>query len=330
MSKEVSVLMSVYNGQRWLAESIQSVLNQTYVDFEFIIVDDGSDDSSLAIARQYARNDPRMRVLTKSNTGLGDSLNYGLDLACGKWIARIDADDICFPTRIAKQLKLVKSDHRIVLVGSGLSQMDENSVTTKTYTQPYAHNALVRNLSSLKRSFAHSSAFFSLETARKLGGYRAKIHQAEDLDLWLRLSETGRIRCIQESLVGIRKHSQQISNHGGGYQQLVDSHVATISYWSRKLYSQDPVEVLLGSDFRVFHDWVGKQLISAGILGLNHYISSLKTKFHDYHAGSAPLSSLISAIFSSPMQMQRYLRKVAWGSDLPRKLAHQWMTRNPC
>lgn len=95
MKPEVSVLMSVYNGERWLAESIESVLNQTFTDFEFLIVNDGSTDGSGEIINRYAEQDSRIHVFDKPNTGLADSLNYGIARAKGEWIARIDADDVC-------------------------------------------------------------------------------------------------------------------------------------------------------------------------------------------------------------------------------------------
>ena len=95
----ITVLMSVFNGERWLAESLKSILNQTFTDFEFIIINDGSTDGTLKILEKYAKQDSRIKIYYKENSGLTDSLNFGVSKAKGKWIARIDADDIAHHER---------------------------------------------------------------------------------------------------------------------------------------------------------------------------------------------------------------------------------------
>ena len=100
----ITVLMAVYNGERWLHDSINSILDQTYTNFEFIIVNDGSTDNSPQIINKFAFNDRRITIYNKKNSGLTDSLNFGIQKAKGKWIARIDADDISSPGRLKKQL----------------------------------------------------------------------------------------------------------------------------------------------------------------------------------------------------------------------------------
>src|SRR5690349_3095432 len=101
----VSVLMTVYNGQRYLSAAVESVLEQTYTNFEFVIIDDGSNDSSPAILERYAKQDCRIRILTRSNKGLTKSLNEGLQHVRGRYLARMDADDISLPNRFEKQVK---------------------------------------------------------------------------------------------------------------------------------------------------------------------------------------------------------------------------------
>ena len=158
----ITVLMAVYNGERWLAESIQSVLDQTFTNFEFIIINDGSDDCSLEIINQFAKKDSRIRVYNKKNSGLTDSLNYGIAEARGEWIARIDADDICNLDRLQKQIEHVRINIDLVLVGSGLVIIDENGQQSKVHLYPARHIRLTRRLSRGSPSFAHSSAFFKL------------------------------------------------------------------------------------------------------------------------------------------------------------------------
>src|SRR6056297_1507561 len=122
LSLPVTVLMSCYNGQKWIGNAIESVLNQTFKDFEFIIIDDGSTDSSVNIIKNYLDKDQRVRLIEKENTGLPDSLNVGVNNARGKWIARLDADDLCESQRLEKQLKVANSDDSLVLIGSAYFQ----------------------------------------------------------------------------------------------------------------------------------------------------------------------------------------------------------------
>ena len=127
----ISVLMAVYNGELWLKESIRSVLKQTFSNFEFIIINDGSEDSSVEIIESFIKKDTRILLFNKSNTGLADSLNYGMMQAKGKWVARIDADDICESNRLQEQLDFVKLNKDYVLVGSGLNIIDEKGKNPK-------------------------------------------------------------------------------------------------------------------------------------------------------------------------------------------------------
>ena len=117
MSLPISVLMTVYNSEKFLKESIMSVLNQTFSDFEFIIINDGSSDRSLEIIQDFEKQDKRIRVINKKNTGVTNSLNFGVFLAKGDWIARIDADDLCDINRLKIQYEETSNDRSLVLLG---------------------------------------------------------------------------------------------------------------------------------------------------------------------------------------------------------------------
>ena len=204
MAPSITVLMSVFNGGRWLSRSIKSILNQTYIDFEFIIVMDGCTDDSLSIANFFADQDHRIVIYEKPNTGLADSLNYGISHARGDWIVRIDADDVCESDRIEKQTEYLNRYPRVILVGSGLYFLNEDDVTGGVYNYPTTHEKLVSRLVTGRAFFPHSSAVYKASAVRQIGGYRARIRRAEDWDLWLRLSEVGQISCVDYPLVGIR------------------------------------------------------------------------------------------------------------------------------
>ena len=207
---EVTVLMPVYNGAEFINESIESVLNQTLKNFEFLIIDDGSIDNSADIIRTY--QDPRIHfILNETNIGLVNTLNKGIELARGNFIARMDQDDICHPERLEKQFDFVKMNPEIILVGSGCIEIDENGNKITTHQYPSNHNKLLNNLLKLKAFFPHSSAFFNKIKVRKLGGYNINLNGAEDYDLWLRITNMGVIGCVTEPLIKLRKHSTSMT-----------------------------------------------------------------------------------------------------------------------
>lgn len=324
----VSVLMSVFNGERWLAESIQSVLIQTFTDFEFLIVNDGSTDGSLEIIKHFAEQDSRLRVFDKPNTGLADSLNYGIERARGEWIARIDADDLGDLRRFEKQIALVRADKDLVLVGSGLKLIDQHGSEGKAYEYPLQHSRLVKRLATCGSFFPHSSAMYRTNLAREVGGYRARIRRAEDHDLWLRLSQRGFLGCIKEPLVLIRKHDDQISHDEGGRRQIVDSYVAMICYWLRQSQYLDPVESLPDPEFFEFYEWVEIEMESAGVFDLMHQTARIKAKLGACNFDGPQYFGLSRLIIGSPQKSFRWLTNRFFGSGLPQTLAKNWMRKS--
>lgn len=122
----ISVVMSVYNGEAFLAEAVESILNQTLPDFEFVIINDGSNDKTAEILSDYAKRDPRVRVFPQENKGRAKSLNRGIDLARAPVIARMDADDIAFPSRFEQQLELLTAQPDIGLLGGAVELVTGN------------------------------------------------------------------------------------------------------------------------------------------------------------------------------------------------------------
>jgi glycosyltransferase involved in cell wall biosynthesis len=251
MKAKISVVMSCYNSERWVEGSVESVLAQTFGDFEFIVIDDGSTDGTCGIIKRYANKDPRIKIITKANTGLADSLNVGIDQAEGEWIARIDADDLCMPDRLEKQLKFVSTDPDVVLLGSGSIMVDERGNFVRQYVYPGAHRELVKNLEYDKRFFSHSSAFFNKHACEKVGRYNPLFRRAQDRDLWLRLSEVGALASLPEPLIKLRIHQNSVS-HG---EPNIYGIAATVCYFLRKKGLPDPSS---GSqdDRKNFIDWI--------------------------------------------------------------------------
>ena len=153
----VSVVMPVYNGERFLKDAIESILNQTYKNFEFIIVDDGSTDDSLKIIKEYQKKDKRIRLIeNKKNLGQAKSLNKGLSLAKGKYYAKMDSDDIACKKRIEKEVDFLERNNDYVIVGSNLEIIDENNNTIGYRFYPQK-NKEIRKLIIIKSPFAHPS-----------------------------------------------------------------------------------------------------------------------------------------------------------------------------
>ena len=318
--------MSVYNGETWLEESIQSILNQSLTAIEFIIINDGSQDRSLEIINRYALLDNRIVVINKSNSGLADSLNQGIILARGEWIARIDADDISEPNRLQKQYELAQSDTDLILIGSNKIQIDRYGRPIAYFTYPLSHNRILRNILYKKKFFPHSSAFYRTSTVKQIGGYRTRIKRAQDLDLWLRLSELGKLGCIGQPLVKIRSHLGQISYEEQGRRQIINSRVAIISYWLRKKGCFDPVAAdCSDEDFHLFETWVTNRLEQNRIFDYFKFINNIKkTTIYD----GLSLASYLWLLFSQPVFNFRYLSYNLLGETFLKKLARVWQKQH--
>ncbi len=182
----VSVIMSVYNGARYLRDSIDSILHQTFQHFELVIINDGSTDDTVKILEEI--NDHRIVLLNQENLGLTKSLNRGARISNGKYIARQDADDISLPNRLEQQVKFLNENPDIGFVGGSYLLIDENSSQLKIIE--VKNNPPLLKTTLLKRNiFAHGSCMFRKDLFNDIGGYREEFRYAQDIDLWLRMSE---------------------------------------------------------------------------------------------------------------------------------------------
>jgi glycosyltransferase involved in cell wall biosynthesis len=192
--------MPVYNAQPYVAQAIESILAQTFRDFDFIVIDDGSTDNTLAILEQFAKRDSRIRLISRPNTGIVGALNDGLAVAQGDYIARMDADDRCEPNRFALQLSRLRADNSIVALGSCAMMIDPDGAPLGPALVPLSHEEIeVRHLAGASSIF-HPAVLMHTSVLRKLGGYREGFCPCEDFDLWLRLGEVGRLENLPERL----------------------------------------------------------------------------------------------------------------------------------
>ncbi len=213
MNAELTVLMSVYNGENFLKEAIDSILNQSYRDFEFLIINDASTDSSRDIILSY--KDPRIRLIDNEvNIGLTRSLNKGLRLAKGKYIARMDADDISLPNRLDEELSIIRNDNEIKMVTGWINMLDPcheggdyfKIVRTANSDEEIYYTLLFQNC------IAHSTVLFDKELVISSGGYDENYVNSQDYDLWIRLSRNSKIKKIKKPLIIRRSHENAISN----------------------------------------------------------------------------------------------------------------------
>jgi glycosyltransferase involved in cell wall biosynthesis len=213
LTPAVSVLMPVYNAERYVAEAVESILKQTFTDFEFIIINDGSTDRTLEILQRYAEQDSRIRLISRENRGLIKTLNEGVDLATASYIARMDADDISYPDRLFKQINFLKEHPNYVAIGSKTRLIDEDGDPLSLFSLDTTHKEIdLAHLQGIGGAIAHPVAMFRKDKFYSVGQYRAEFIYAEDLDLWLRMAEVGELGNLPDLLLDYRQHFHSVGH----------------------------------------------------------------------------------------------------------------------
>lgn len=214
--------MSCYNSERFVATAIESILNQTYKDFEFIIWNDGSTDKTEEIIKGF--DDSRIRYYYHENTGLGQALRLACEKANGEYIARMDADDISLPERLAKEVEYLESHPKSVLVSSAVNYMDDDGIVHNS-SFPYTRMAVIRKrMLSGASVIVHPASMFRKEVYEKAGGYRA-LKKAQDGLLFSRMMKYGDLSNITEPLLNYRVSEDSISTQtdGNAYTPIITS-----------------------------------------------------------------------------------------------------------
>lgn len=209
----VSVVMTVYNTACYLEAAVQSILNQTFADFEFIIIDDGSTDSSPSLLRRFADADPRIKLHLAEHRGIVISANEGLHLARGRDIARMDSDDISHPDRLRQQVEYLDAHPECILLGCDVSMIDPYGSPYLRIHRKQNHDEIEAEMLTYTGGMAvvQPAAMIRAAALHDMGDYRGDADYAEDLDLFLRLAEVGRVANLPDVLFYYRRHPTSVS-----------------------------------------------------------------------------------------------------------------------
>ena len=225
MHSLISVVMAVFNGNLYTDAAILSILNQTYKNFEFIIIDDGSEPCIKELTMRY--NDSRIRYYrNKLNMGLTHSLNKGIRLAKGKYIARMDSDDVSMPDRLEKQLAFLEKNRSVKLLGTFVRKIDENGLIIKDVKFP-CNDKQIRRLIWHSNQFAHPSVMFDKDAIVKVGLYDEQYSVAQDYDLWFRVIQRWNVANLDEYLLKYRQSRFSITRRKVKLQSK--AHLAILS-----------------------------------------------------------------------------------------------------
>lgn len=245
----ISVLMPVRNGEAFLREAVESVLAEPQSDLELVVLDNCSNDSTPVILEQYAERDPRVRVHRQEGDNLAGLLNRGFQLCRASLFARLDADDACVHGRLAAQVEFMTEHPEVVLLGGQALLVDEAGDEFATAEYPLEDRELRAALTA-GNPFVHSAIAMSRSAFEAVGGYRENLDNAEDLDLWLRLSERGGLANLPQPVVKYRIHASQVSLRKQE-SQAVRTVAARLSAQARAAGRPDPVAggVQIDEDF---------------------------------------------------------------------------------
>ncbi len=202
--------MSVYNCERYLRESVESILRQSFRDFEFVIIDDGSTDTTPSILEAYEKSDPRVRVTRQQHAGVASALVAGCAMSTGRLLARIDADDVALPTRFEQQLAFLEAHPEVGVLGTRADIIDEHGGVLRTTNPPRVH-ALAAWRLRLWPAVGHPTVMMRRALLEESGGYDTAFEHAEDYELWTRLVEVTRFANLPVTLMHYRVHDGMVT-----------------------------------------------------------------------------------------------------------------------
>ena len=321
----LSVITASYNCAQYLREAVGSILNQTFSDFEMVIVDDCSSDGSFELAQKLAKEDARVWPLCMpQNSGPAATRNFGIQTARGEWLGILDGDDVAMPRRFEEQFKLIDQDPNLIMVSSNSVSINSDGDALRAHTYPTNHEDLVRNLHGRKAIPPHSSMVYRKDLVDAIGGFNVRFKRSQDYDLWLRLSELGRLASVPQPLVKMRKHSSNISNTEGGRMQYLYGCAAAVCHYLRAAKRPDP-SVGVDEDYWIrFWTWLTGLPVVNDEFERRTAWSKSRERYWGCKSRSVGMFGLASDLLRSG-HATALLWEKTFGSSLPKHLAQEWM-----
>jgi len=235
-----TVILPIFNCATYLRDAINSILEQTFTDFELLMLDDGSTDGSLEMMRSFAALDPRCKVHTRENRGLVYTLNEGIALSAAEILFRMDGDDISHPSRFEAQMAYLLAHPECVALGTECYLIDPDGHELRPYGVPCSHSDIdARHLRGLGGAIPHPSVAMRKTAVLAVGGYRAEFTHSEDLDLFLRLAEVGTLANLPDVLLQYRQHPRSIGHRYSEAQRSAGSRAVAAAKLRRRMV-EDP------------------------------------------------------------------------------------------
>lgn len=248
----ISVLMSVYNGELFLREAMDSLLAQTFKDFELLVCDDGSTDRTYEILTSYAKKDARVKVSQHANAGLTATLNRLAKSAQSPLLARMDPDDVARPNRFERQFEYLQKHPEVVALGTAVQLIDADGVNLGCPTLAIDHEAIDRQLiKGVGAALCHPTVVIRRSAFEQVGGYDERYPTAQDLDLFLRLAEIGQLANLPEVLLSYRQHLASANVSKAKLQIQRSQAIVDDAHRRRGLQSPEPI-----------HNWAANRDIS--------------------------------------------------------------------
>jgi glycosyltransferase involved in cell wall biosynthesis len=236
----VSVVMSVLNAEKFLSETLDSILDQSFRDFEVILIDDGSTDDTPTILERWRLKDSRITVLSQQNRGLVESLNRGCSQARGKYIARMDADDVALPDRFRLQVDFMEAHSEVGVLGGNVELMNANGRLLGIKSDFALSNEEIQAALIQRCTFCHPTVFIRRSTFLAVRGYRM-VRDAEDYDLWLRIAEQAEMANLPDVLIRYRFHKSQVTTSSRG-RWVLGGMAAQAAAKARREGKPDPLD----------------------------------------------------------------------------------------
>jgi len=248
---KISVVMAVFNGERYLIEAVESILHQSFRDFEFIILNDGSTDESGEILRRFAKRDSRIRLFNGERRGLTCCLNRGIAIAKGRYLARMDADDVSLPGRFEAQVNYLDANPEVVALGGQARVVSPEGWPLGHWSVPVEHEDIdAVHIAGFAGRLIHPTSMMRLDALRRIGGFDERLTYAQDYDLWLRLAEIARLSNLPGTILNYRLHLASVSS---ATRRLQYESVVTIAKVARLRRGLSPLISLV--DWESFQGW---------------------------------------------------------------------------